>query len=226
MPNRVRYLIEYRVCGKLRLELRAIKSTINSTFPQIQDFDYKYDLPIFHISLLPPLINQNKEFVLKSVKEAFKDSYIIGFKAGNYGFFDNPDRKPIFQRVEFEQDFIEARERLIDKLESRKSLDWAFEKTEGFNPHVSLGFVDKKKDADEVIHFLNKNYLLDMQQILDRITILNGSKILWEYDIFNHKVLSRQQALRHRARLDNIAKIINIKNKKGQSVNGTNINRT
>lgn len=209
MPHEKRYFIEYRICGKLRLELLDLEKELANQFPDLE----QYGEQILHVTLIPP-INQNiqKEFILESVREELKKFRILEFKIKNYDFFDNEYKKVIFVNVGFRKDFLGIRNKLIKRLERKVGTIDEYA-NEGFNPHIALGFVSTTKKAREIVKFLNKTHTLEMEQILDRITVLNGNRILWEYDIFNHRVLSRSEALQHRTRLDNIKNIIEIKNK-------------
>ncbi len=209
MPHENSYFIEYRLCGKLRLELISIQNELERKFPDFNQFDKQ----ILHITLVPP-IKQSiaKEFILESIREELKSIRVVEFKVKNYDFFDNDDVKPIFMKVGFDKNFNTVRERLVARLRKKVEIVDRFE-NEGFNPHISLGFTEHKKDAKEIVDLLNNKYYVKMRQVFDRISILNGNRILWEYDIFNKKTLSRTEALKNRKRLDNIRKIINFKNK-------------
>lgn len=209
MPHENRYFIEFRLCGKLRLNLMSIQNELTRKFPYFNQFDDQ----ILHITLVPP-INQRtaKEFILESIREELKSIRVLEFKVKNYDFFDNEDKKPIFMKVGFDKNFNTVRERLVARLRKKIEIVNKYEK-DGFNPHVALGFTEHKKDAEEIVSFLNNKYSIKMRQIFDRISILNGNRILWEYDIFNKKTLSRTEALKNKKRLDNIRKIIDFKNK-------------
>ena len=209
MPHENRYFTEYRLCGKLRLELISIQNELERKFPDFNQFDEQK----LHITLVPP-INQKtaKEFLLESIREELKSTRILEFKVKNYGFFDNEDKKPIFVKVCFDKNFNRVREKLIARLRKKVEIVNRFE-NEGFNPHIALGFTERKQDAKEIVGFLNKKHHIKIRQIFDRISILNGNRILWEYDIFNKKTLGRTEALKNKKRLDNIHRIINFKNK-------------
>jgi len=84
---------------------------------------------------------------------------------------------------------------------------------DGFNPHIALGFVKDKEDAEEIVDYLNNKYSMKMRQIFDRMSILNGNRILWEYDVFNKKTITGTETLRNKRRLDNIRRIIDFKNR-------------
>ena len=213
MPHENRYFTEYRLCGKLRLEFISIRNKLERKFPDFNQFDEQK----LHITLVPP-INQKiaKEFILESIREELKSTRILEFKVKNYGFFDNEDKKPIFVKVCFDKNFNRVRERLVDRLRKKVEIVNRFD-NEGFNPHIALGFTEHKQDAEEIVDFLNKKHPIKMRQIFDRISILNGNRILWEYDIFNQKTLSRTEALKNRKRLDNIQRIIDFKNKEPKS---------
>lgn len=205
----VSYFTEYRLCGKLREEIISIQNELVRKFP---DF-YQFDKQVPHITLVPPIKQKiAKEFILESVREELKSARVLEFKVKNYDFFDNEDKKPIFLKVGFDKNFNTLRERLVARLRKKVEIVDNYEQ-EGFNPHISLGYTEDKKDAKGIVDYLNNKYYNKMRQILDRISILNGNRILWEYDIFNRKTLSRTEALKNKKRLDNIHRIINFKNK-------------
>jgi 2'-5' RNA ligase len=209
MPHETRYFIEYRVCGKLRMELISIQNELLRKFPNFHQFDDQ----IPHITLVPP-INQGiaKEFILESIREELKSTGIEEFKVKNFGFFDNDDAKPIFVKIRFSENFKRIRDRLMTRLRKKVKIIDRYE-NEGFNPHIALGFTKERKDAEEIVGLLNK-HPIEMRQIFDRISILNGNRILWEYDMFNKKTLSRAEALKNKKRLAIIHKIIDSKNKR------------
>ena len=217
MTHENRYFIEYRLCGKLRLELIELKKTLLRNFPEIEQFNE----PILHITLIPP-INQTenqkiqREYILETIREEFRKAKILEFKIEDYGFFDNPDKKPIFLKIEFDKKIEKIRENIIKKLKKRVEINNQYE-DEGFNPHIALGFVKNKRKAKEIIKFLKKEHPMNLKQIFDRVSILNGNKVLWEYDIFNKITLNRKEALKHNQRLQNIRNLISLKNKNGSS---------
>lgn len=219
MTHSNRYFIEYRLCGKLRLELLSIQKELSEEFSDFSEFDEQ----IPHITLIPPINGDiPKEFILESIREELKPVRLLEFKVKNYDFFDNEDKKPIFVNIKFDKEFGLIRERLVERLRRKVEIVDKFE-DEGYNPHIALGFTEKKRNAQEIVKFLNKKHTIDMRQVFDRITILNGNRILWEYDIFNKKALVRPEALKHRQRLDTIQDIIEFKNK-GKVVNKKAVN--
>jgi 2'-5' RNA ligase len=209
MPHETRYFIEYRICGKLNSELMLIQKELMRKFPY---FD-KYGDQEFHITLVPP-INEKiaKEFILESVREELKSIKVVEFKVKNYDYFDNEDGKPIFLKVGFDKNFNSVREKLVSRLRKKVEIINKYEQ-DGFNPHVALGFVKDKEDAKEIIDFLNSKYSMKMRQIFDRVSILNGNKILWEYDVFNKKTFTKTDALKNEIRMRIIRRIIAYKNK-------------
>lgn len=74
--NTNRYVIEYRIYGKLRSELLSLEKVLIKKFPYPKF--YQFGDSISHITLIPP-INQNinKEFILKSVREEFKSLRLV-----------------------------------------------------------------------------------------------------------------------------------------------------
>jgi 2'-5' RNA ligase len=208
MPHKKRYFIEYRICGKLNSKLKSIKNELKRKFP----YFYQFEGQVFHITLVPPInVDIEKEFILESIREELKSRMVVEFKVKNYDFFDNEDKKPIFMNVGFDKNFKTVRERLVDRLRKKVEIVDKYEK-DGFNPHIALGFTNHRNNAKEIVDFLNTKYFIEMRQIFDRISILNGSRILWEYDIFNQKTLGRTEAIISKNRLHNIRRIIDFKN--------------
>jgi len=209
MPHENRYFIEYRICGKLNSDLMLIQKELMRKFP----YFYNYDDQEFHITIVPP-INEKiaKEFILESIREELKSIRVVEFKVKNYDYFDNEDGKPIFLKVGFDKNFNTFREKLIARLRRKVEIVNKFEQ-DGFNPHIALGFVKDKEDAEEIVDYLNNKYSMKMRQIFDRMSILNGNRILWEYDVFNKKTITGTETLRNKRRLDNIRRIIDFKNR-------------
>ncbi|MDE1878002.1 MAG: 2'-5' RNA ligase family protein [Thaumarchaeota archaeon] len=209
MPHENRYFIEYGICGKLNSDLMLIQKELMRKFPYFDNYDDQE----FHITIVPP-INEKiaKEFILESIREELKSIRVVEFKVKNYDYFDNEDGKPIFLKVGFDKNFNTFREKLIARLRRKVEIVNKFEQ-DGFNPHIALGFVKDKEDAKEIVDYLNNKYSMKMRQIFDRMSILNGNRILWEYDVFNKKTITGTETLRNKRRLDNIRRIIDFKNR-------------
>lgn len=209
-----RFFIEYRACGKMRLQILELRSKLNRLFPEIYHKGGRF---VSHITLVPPIVGHiNQKVLLDIVKEACSKYKLVEFKISGYSYFDN-DEKVIFAKISPSKEVLAIREYIFKKLKNIVDLKNDYEKTEGFNPHITLGWVGDKKSAERIIDYLHSNHPLDVVQIMDRITIMNGERILWEYDIYNKQVLSRNEALKHDKRLRNIRQIIESKGKEWQN---------
>lgn len=206
--SRDRFFIEYRTCGKMRLQILELRDRLTKIFPEIY---HKNDKFVSHITLIPPITGQIDRYeLLNIIKDSCYNKKLVEFKISGYGYFDN-DEKVIFAKINPGEEILEIRDYILKKVKKKVSIKDDYEKNEGFNPHITLGWVRDKRTADKIIHYLDSNHPIDLMQIMDRITIMNGERILWEYDIFNKKVLSRYEALRRDERLANIRRIIEMK---------------
>lgn len=123
------------------------------------------------------------------------------FKGNGFGTFD-PNRV-VYVNIGASESLNEFRVRLVDVIKPYCKLQSHDRRKDGdkFSYHSTLAMKLNESEFNRIKHYINNKPKPNFSQIVMRVTILKGGKILREYDFLQKRLLNRRQALnRHISR--------------------------
>jgi len=204
-PKGPNYLIEFRFQGYASNYLRQNIWDVSKKF-RVKGVTGKKVVP--HISLIGPFkTKKQREIVSRFVKVCKKYEW-IRFKLSGFDHFDNKviyvDVNPSNKLVEFRQELFKELEPVIFTVDTDYLKSFAF--------HSTIAFKDIERKFDKIWSYLDKRKPKTITQVLLRVTLLKGSKILYEYDFPQKRLLNRKQALNKKITRKTIAMLKENKN--------------
>ena len=184
------YLIEFRFqSAKIKRYLKGMIYDVNRKF----HVSKKRHIP--HITLVGPLTTNNERRLISDFARICSETRLMKFKGNGFGTFDS--NRVVYVNIGASERLNEFRIKLAETL----------------RPYCKLQSHDKRKDEDRFGYHSTlamklseneftriKNYIRtkpepNFSQVVMRITLLKGGKILREYDFLQKRLLNRQQAL-------------------------------
>jgi len=185
MPH---YLIEFRLHGYAKKYAKRIIFDVARKF-RVQGVTHKRPVP--HICLFGPCKTRNQRKLVASVVEVGKKYDLVPFKIKGCNHFRND---VIFLDIEPSVKLKNLRRNLAKKL-FKISLGQQFDKNFNFNFHATIAFKDVTRKFSQIWKYIKQKEEPNIKQHLLRITILKNSRILYEYDLMQKRLLNRRQAL-------------------------------
>ncbi len=143
-----------------------------------------------HITMYGPFKTNKQREMVKRVKKVCSKYDIVGFKIDGFGKFR---KDVVFVKIKPSKHLEELRKELMKELASiTVTSDFDFQE---YKFHSTLAFRDIGRKFDSVWKFINKQKPPKKKQVLLRLTILKGKKILYEYDFMQKRLLNRSQSL-------------------------------
>ncbi len=201
------YLVEYRFMGNIRQMIRKMIFDLKDRF-KIVESTKKRVVP--HITLAGPFQTDSENRLCQDFIDLCAHYPPMDFSVKGFGCF--PKQKVVFINIEPGVNLDNFRLNLANRLTGYCSLKhWDLYQT--YNYHATIAM----KLTDEIFlkiikHIQNTEYLEFKNHVL-RITMLKNSKIMYEYDLVQRRVLDREEALDrnlYRVTLNNINKYMSI----------------
>jgi 2'-5' RNA ligase len=192
-PRTNRYLIEFRLTGFAR---RYLKQTILQV---AKEFDVKgvtQRRVVPHVTLVGPFTTIHEKKLVDTTEAIGRKYELIPFTISGFGSFRKrwPGRdKVLFARLEPSIELKQLQSELLEGLRSFCRLSKTDEKR--YVPHATIAFKDIDKKFGSIERFLKAMSPPQIQNHVLRITLLRGARILCEYDLFQHRLLNRSEAL-------------------------------
>jgi 2'-5' RNA ligase len=188
------YLIEFRFHGYARRHLKRLILKVARRF-HVKGVTRKRPVP--HISLAGPFETRDIERVIRDVESVAKNYNLVNFKLKGFGYFNKPNGKVIYADIEPSKELEELRWELAKRLMKYAELkEW--DKNRKFPFHATIAFKDIDMKFSDIWRYLKSKEVPNINQHLLRITILQNSKILYEYDLMLKRLLTRREALSKR----------------------------
>ncbi len=184
------YLIEFRFqSAKIRRYLKGMIYDVNRKFR----VGKKKHIP--HITLVGPLTTSNERKLISDFAKVCSETELMKFRGNGFGTFDS--NRVVYVNIRASERLNEFRIKLVETL----------------RPYCKLQSQDKRKDEDKFSYHSTlamnltdgefnrvKNYIHtkpepNFSQMVMRVTLLRGGKILREYDFLQKRLLNRRQAL-------------------------------
>jgi 2'-5' RNA ligase len=184
-----RYLIDIRLMGSVRHQIRTLSDHLQEKFT----IGNKRVVP--HITLAGPFSTSDEEKLVEDFTRICTDQKEIPkYEVGGYGFFD--DTRVVFVTITPDETLKQFRYQISQALSPYCSLrDYDRDSAEEFRFHATLAM-----KLDWLTFRRIKWYFRVQESVIYRhhpirATLLRNSKILWEYDFIQERMLSRAQAL-------------------------------
>lgn len=178
------YLIEIRMFGKAKYEIRDLVLRTN------KQFNIKITSPVPHITLVGGFTTDNEVRLIRDFKLICYKSELIGYTVEGIDAFI--DTGVVYLDVHPSEELVAFRERLRDRLDKYCNLcAWDF--VEPFEFHATIVRNLPPEKAREIKQRIKHDKIYSHRMI--RATLLKNGKILAEYDFVLKRMLSRQEAL-------------------------------
>ncbi len=182
------YLIEFRFTGKAKKTLKDKIWHVSKKF-KVKGVTAKRVVP--HITLFGPFHTKQERKMIDTVQKVCQKYEFINFELTGFGRFDE---RVIYVNIKPSNQLIQLRKELFEEL-SKISITNHTDFLDEFKFHATIAFKDIGNKFDKIWDYLNKTNPPKMKQTLLRATILKKSKILYEYDFMQKRMLNRKQAL-------------------------------
>lgn len=180
------YLIEIRFSGYVKDSIKELNDCISENFHGTQ----KKIIP--HITLIGPLQTSDKKRLIAEVKNICKKYELVKFQLDGFGHFENC---VIYVKIKPSDELKQLRAELVETLGKFCRLS-EFDDESHFTFHATLVMSDIQKKFERIWEYLQSWKIQKIEQYAVRITVLTERrKILVEYDLLQHKVLDRHDAL-------------------------------
>lgn len=182
------YLIEFRFQSK------RVKSYLKR---RIYDINRKFRVGkkrhVPHITLCGPLKTNNEKGLISDFARVCSETKLMKFKLKGFGTFDN--NRVVYINISASEKLEDLRIRLRDALRSFCQLQPQDKRAkEKFAYHSTLAMKLTPEKFKKIKSYVNRKPEPHYSQIVMRVTLLKGGKILREYDFLQRKLLNRRQA--------------------------------
>jgi len=207
--KRANYLIEFRFHGYAKKYAREMIFDISKKF-HVRGITRKRPVP--HITLFGPFSTTDEKRVVSQVKSIGRKYCCVPFSLSGFGYFDNKTDKVIYLDIRASEKLKQLRHELSKELKTiTKSKSTQDRKNaDKFYFHATIAFKDIDRKFKDIWSYVSNKKPPKINQYLLRITILKNSRILYEYDLIQQKLLNRKQAL-SRAGLKKTIEMLNKK---------------
>ncbi len=184
------YLIEFRFQSKrIRTYLKSMIHGIN------QKFGVGKRKHVPHITLVGPITTNNERRLISDFARICSQTQLMKFKGNGFGTFDN--NRVVFVNIGASEKLNEFRINIVDALRPYCSLQSQDKKKEKdrFGYHSTLAMKLNQNEFNSIKNHIKNKPAPDFTQIVMRVTLLRGGRILQEYDFLQRRLLNRRQSL-------------------------------
>jgi len=187
------YLIEFRFQSKkMRTYLDGMVHGIKRNF----GVGKRKHVP--HITLVGPLNTNNEKRLVCDFARICSQTKLMKFKGDGFGTFDNAG--VVFVNIKASDELNEFRIRLADTLRHYCTLQSQDKKDEKdkFKYHSTLAMKLSTNELNSIKKYIETKPAPNFTQVVMRVTLLRGGRILREYDFLQRKLFDRRHALDRR----------------------------
>jgi 2'-5' RNA ligase len=184
------YLIEFRFQSKrMQTYLKSMIYGINRKF----GVGRRKHVP--HITLVGPIITRNERRLIADFARICSKTGLMKFKGDGFGTFES--NRVVFVNVIAGEKLNEFRINLVDTLRSYCNLQSQDKRKEldRFGYHSTLAMKLDQNEFNLIKSYIKNKPAPNFTQIVMRVTLLKGGRILREYDFLQRRLLNRRQAL-------------------------------
>ena len=188
------YHIEFRIRGHAKQYAKTLIYEVGRKFT-VRGMTRKHVVP--HISLYGPFLTRRQRNVVAEVVKVCSKYECVPFTFKGFNYFDNSVNKVIYLDIVPSDELVNLRSELAGALipiTYSKSKEDRKDKT-NFKFHSTIAFKDIDNKFGGIWSYISSKERPNFGQHLLRVTIIKNSKILYEYDLIQHRLLNRRQAL-------------------------------
>ncbi len=188
------YHIEFRIRGRAKKYAKTLIYDVGKRF-RVRGVTRRHVVP--HISLYGPFLTRQQSEVVRRVVDVCSKYHSVPFIFQGFDYFDNTSNKVIYMNIVPSKDLTNLRYELAKALlpiTSSKSNEDRKNK-EDFKFHSTIAFKDIDTKFNAIWKYIRQKDRPNIRQCLLRVTMIKNSKILYEYDLIQHKLLNRREAL-------------------------------
>lgn len=187
------YLVEFRFHGYAKRYAKHLIYDVAKKY-RVRGVTKKRAVP--HITLFGPFKTRYSRKAVAAIVEVAKQYTLVPFRVTGFDYFDNPGNKVIYLDIEPSKELRELRYNLAKKLNkiTQGTLQDKHSKKQ-FRFQSTIAFKDIDHKFDRILSYIKTREEPNIHQHLIRITILRNSRILYEYDLLQKRLLTRRQAL-------------------------------
>ncbi len=184
------YLIEFRFHGYAKWYAKNLIYDVARKF-NVKGVTENRAVP--HISLFGPFQTNDERRLVSEIISVGKRYDLVPFKIRGFDFFNN-QKKVIYLDIE-PSEKLKCLRRDISYSLSKFSNGKSFDNNHDFTFHATVAFKDIDYKFDRIWKYIQQKQEPFIHQHLLRITIIKNSRIIYEYDLMQKKLLNRQQSL-------------------------------
>ncbi len=183
------YLIDIRLMGSVKHQIRNLSNHLQ------EKFHLGNKLVIPHITLAGPFSTRNeKQLVEDFTRICMNQKEIPKYEVGSYGFFD--DSKVVYVTITPDENLKQFRYQLSQAISPYCSLRrYDLDSADEFRFHSTLAMKLDWLTFQRIKWYFRRQESVIYRHHPIRATLLRNSKILFEYDFIQRRMLSRSQAL-------------------------------
>jgi 2'-5' RNA ligase len=183
-----RYLIDIRLMGSVRHQIRTLSNQLE------EKFNLGDKLVIPHITLAGPFSTQDEKKLIEDfTRICTNQKEIPKYDIGGYGFF--ADSKAVFVSITPDETLKQFRYQLSRALSPYCTLrNYDLDSADAFRFHATLAMKLDWLTFRRIKWYFRKQESVIYRHHPIRATLLRNSGILCEYDFIQERMLSRSQA--------------------------------
>ncbi len=186
------YFVEFRFQGYAKRYAHNMIQEVARKF-RVTGVTSKKVVP--HITIFGPFTTHNEKLLIKEFVKSLRDYELVPFKVKGFNSFDNPGNKVIYLDIEPSERMINLRRSLANNLLKVTRTKSPHDSKMKYYFHSTVAFKDIDDKFDSIIAYIKEQRQPEINQHLLRVTLLKEKKILYEYDLFQRRLLSRKEAL-------------------------------
>ena len=190
MVKEAHYLIEFRLSGYAKKYMKDLIFEVSRKFKVRGVTARKNVVP--HITLFGPFTTKNEKEMVSRVVSVVRKYFLVPFKFQGFGYFKENhviflNVKPSIKLKDLRYEIAQSLLDICKTQNHDKNVDFRF--------HGTIAFKDIEEKFNDIWRYLKRREEPDINQYLLRVTILRNSKILYEYDLMQKRLLNRRQSL-------------------------------
>ena len=194
-----RYLIDIRLMGSVRHQIRTLSDTLRERF----SLGEKTVVP--HITLAGPFSTEDEARLVEDFTRVCScQAGIPKYEIGGYGFFD--DARAVFVTITPDDNLKQFRYQLSRAISPYCALrHYDQDAADDFRFHATLAMKLDWLTFRRIKWFFRNQEPVRYQHHPMRATLLRNAKIISEYDFIQARMLSRSQALSRATKMRDLA---------------------
>lgn len=186
------YLVEFRLSGSAKKYVKQLAYNVARRF-NVQGVTEKRVVP--HVTIFGPFKATDEKRLIRNLEEVCNNYDLITFMFKGFRSFGNwlTGNRVLAVNIEPSTDLNMLRSDLVQTFAEYCKLGKYDRKT--YKPHATIAFKDIGNKFGTIKNYLDSISVPEIQHFILRITLLKNAKILCEYDLLQHRILTRREAL-------------------------------